>query len=149
MYGSASREPASIPAVHHRILNVAAHVVNLVVSGASSILCNGDTPIAWKYDLEQIKPKLNQSIYHGPELIDSLEQYVKATSERNWHARFLLGCSLLHDLWGKQKQITNGRAHKALARIVLSMLDALFDQVGETAFKAPTALFGKHKTLSY
>ena len=96
-----------------------------------------------------MKPKLNQSTCYGPELIDSLERCVKATSERNWHARFLLGCSLLHDLWGQKRQIPNGRAHRALARIVLSMLDALFDQVGETAFKAPTALFGEHKTLSY
>lgn len=77
----------------------------------------------------------------------SLYQYVNATSKRSWQAKLLLGCSLLHDLWcTEQKAINNNRAYKALARVVLSMLDALFDEVGEIAFKAVTALSGERRT---
>lgn len=140
------RPPMSTSSVRGHTLDIAARMVKLVVGGREKFPSDNDAPTAWEDDLERLRPELNSSMPHGLDIIKSLERYVDAIGTRHWQASFLLGCALLHKHWSiGQRHVKFRRAYKAFARIVLSMLDALFDVVGLNAFKAVTILLGTFK----
>lgn len=124
-----------------------AKLVRLVHEGAEAFLADKNAQLSWGSDLEELRPK---EIPHSEaELIISLSRYAENTGRRSWQASLLLGCSLLRDQYVRgRNKIVNERACKALARYVLTLIDSLFDKIGETAFKVVPAMSGKRNALS-
>ena len=121
-------------------------LVSLVVDGAAAFLKDTDAQLSWEGDLERLKPE--EAPRSGADLVMSLNRYAQATGRRSWQASFLLGCSLLRDNYVHNRiKIANERACKSLARYLLSLVDSLYDAIGEMAFKVIPAMSGKTNAI--
>lgn len=122
-----------------------ATLVSLVLNGAKVFLRDKGAQLSWEDDLERLRPQ--EEPRSGADLVTSLSRYAQATGRRSWQASFLLGCSLLRDNYVHDRiKIANERACKSLARYLLSLVDSLYDAIGETAFKVVPAMSGKTHT---
>lgn len=122
-------------------------LIRSVSEGGIFFLADESAQLRWKRDLERVSPRKVPS--SEADLVAVFSQYSQATEKRCWVATFLLGCFLLSNRYGRgRKRYANERAWKGLARYVISLLDSLFAEIGETAFKVIPALAGEREHVS-
>jgi hypothetical protein len=129
------------------VSKVVSELVTSVLEGAKIFAKDKKAQLSWYDDIEKLRPKKASC---SEDLIATFIQYSQATGRRGWQAEFLLGCSLLSSQYVRERiRHPNERGCKSFARCIVSLLNSLFSELGEEAFKVIPAMSGEGITMEY
>jgi hypothetical protein len=124
------------------VSKVVSELVNSVLEGAKIFVKDKKAQLSWYDDIEKLRPK--KASCSEADLITTFIRYSQATGRRSWQAEFLLGCSLLSSRYVHERiRHPNERGCKSFARCIISLLNSLFSELGEEAFKVIPAMSGE------